>query len=80
MAYKYFLYSELQINEKNNILSRSAKEFVPGIVTVNGKRVKFTQLSDSPTMPRYIDTKIVAQGELEEMTVIEPSTCLKAKK
>jgi hypothetical protein len=80
MAYKYFLYSELQINEKNNILSRSGKEFVPGIVTVNGRRVKFTQLSDSPAMPRYIDTKIVAQGELEEMTVVNPTTCLKAKK
>ena len=80
MAYKYFLYSELQINEKNNILSRSAKEFVPGIVTVNGKRMKYTQLSNTPNMPRYIDAKIIAQGEIEEMTYIEPSTCLKAKK
>ena len=80
MAYKYFLYSELQINEKNNILSRSAKEFVPGVVTVNGKRVKFTQLSSTPDMPRYIDSKIVAQGETDEMTFVDPSTCLKAKK
>ncbi len=80
MAYKYFLYSEIQINEKNNILSKSAKEFVPGNVTVNGRRVKFTQISDSPNMPRYIDTKIVAQGEESEMTYVNPSTTIKAKK
>ena len=80
MAYKYFLYSEIQINEKNNILSKSAKEFVPGIVTVNGKRMKFSQLSDSPSMPRYIDAKVVAQGDEEEITFIKPTTTIKAKK
>jgi hypothetical protein len=42
--------------------------------------MKYTQLSNTPNMPRYIDAKIVAQGEVEEMTYIEPSTCLKAKK
>lgn len=80
MAYKYFLYSEVQINEKNSILSKSSKEFVPGTVTINGKRMKFSQLSDQPTMKRYIDTKIIAQGELEEMTYIMPTTTIRAKK
>ncbi len=80
MAYKYFLYSEIQINEKNEILAKSAKEFVPGIVTIGGRRVKFSQMSDTPKMPRYIDTKIVAQGELEEMTVVKPTTTIRSKK
>ena len=80
MAYKYFLYSELQISEKNNILSKSAKEFVPGSVAVGGTRMKFTQLSDTPTMPRYIDTRIVAEGEESEMTFTKPTTTIRAKK
>ena len=37
--------------------------FIPGTVVVNGVRKQFTQLSSSPTMPRFIDTKIVAEGE-----------------
>lgn len=80
MAYKYFLYSEIQINEKNEALSKSGKEFVPGIVTVGGKRAKFTQLSDTPNMDRYIDTKIVAKGELGEMTYVMPGSVIKARK
>ena len=44
MATMYFLYSDEQIAEKNNILSSTGKKFVPGTVVVNGKRTKFTQL------------------------------------
>lgn len=77
MAVKYFLYSDEQIAEKNAILGRSGKSFVPGTVTIGGRRVKFTQLSNSPTMERYIDTKIVASGELNTFTYINPSTSIK---
>ena len=58
MAVKYFLYSDEQIREKNLILARTGKTFVPGVITQNGKRVKFTQLSDKPTMQRFVDTRI----------------------
>lgn len=80
MGIKYFLYSELQIKEKNNILTKSSKEFVPGTVAVDGQRKKFTQLSDSPNMPRYIDTKIVASGDLASFTYNMPTTTLKSKR
>lgn len=80
MAFKYFLYSELQIKEKNNILAKSGKEFVPGTVVINGKRQKFTQLSDTAKMPRYIDTKVVASGEYNDFTVVKPSTIIKNKR
>lgn len=74
---KYFLYSDEQIKEKNNILGKSGKVFVPGTVVVNGKRVKFTQLSNTPTMPRFVDTKIIASGEVSLFTYIEPSAITK---
>ena len=80
MAVKYFLYSEEQIKEKNSILSKMSQEFVPGTVVVNGRRQKFTQLSDGPSMPRYIDTKIIASGELANFTWTKPSSIIKSKR
>lgn len=77
MAEKYFLYSEEQIDEKNKILARSGKTFVPGTVTVSGKRMQFTQLSDTPTISRFVDTKIIAKGELSKFTYILPTTITK---
>ena len=72
MAYKYFLYSQDQIQEKESVLNTSGKTFVPGTVVVNGVRKQFTQLSNSATMARFIDTKVVAQGELSTFTYTLP--------
>lgn len=76
MDTKYFLYSDEQIKEKNSILSKSGKKFVPGFVTVGGKRVNYTQLSDTANMKRYIDTKIVASGDLNNFSYTKPTTTL----
>ena len=77
MATMYFLYSDEQIAEKNNILSSTGKKFVPGTVVVNGKRTKFAQLSDTASISRFIGTKIVASGEVSDVTYQEPSTTIK---
>ena len=77
MAFKYFLYSDEQIKEKNEVMAKAGKYFIPGYVAINGNRVKFTQLSDSPTIPRFVDTKIVAKGELKDFTFTEPSFSIK---
>ena len=73
MAFKYFLYSDEQIAEKNKILSRFGKKFYPGVVSTNGSMKKFTQLSDKPDMPRFVDTRIVASGELSTMVYKAPT-------
>lgn len=70
----YFLYSREQFDEKNEILAKSNKEFVPGSVIVNGIRKEFTTLSSKPEIPRYIDTRIIAQGELKDFTYTKPKT------
>lgn len=77
MAIKYFLYSDEQIAEKNKILEKSGKCFVPGVVTKNGKRIKYTQLSDSADMSRYVDTKVIVSGELSTFTYTKPTSQLK---
>lgn len=76
-GYKYFLYSEEQIKEKNQALSKTGKVYEPGTVVVNGARKKFTQLSNTNNMPRYIDTKIVAEGEVSGIVYTMPKTSRK---
>lgn len=71
---KYFLYSDEQIDEKNKILSKASKEFEPGVVVVNGVKKRFTQLSSSPDMPRFVDTKVIASGELDNFVYTMPSS------
>ena len=70
---KYFLYSDMQIKEKDKILNNKGYRFIPGIVVVNGKRQQYTQISDTPTLDRFIDTKIVHQTEnLSDVTYTSP--------
>lgn len=74
----YFLYSKEQLNTKNETLSKIGKRFEPGVVVVNGKKQKFTQMSTNPgSMSRYVDTKIVAHGDTTRLTYTEPKTVLK---
>ena len=72
---KYFLYSEAQIEEKNKILANCGKRFVPGIISVQGKRCLFTQISDETEIPRFIDAKIIASVEnLNTVVYVAPTT------
>lgn len=70
----YFLYSEEQLKEKNNILNKQGKVFVPGTVYVGMSRISFTQLSDKDHIDRFIDTKIVAKGYKNQMKYDLPKT------
>jgi hypothetical protein len=77
MAYKYFLYSDEQIAEKNKILNPVGKEFIPGTVAVGGTKKKFTQISSSNNITRFVDCKIIAEGEESEMSFTEPTVITK---
>ena len=57
--YVYFLYSQQQFKEKNEILNRVGKKFVAGTVMINGTRKRFTELSKEKTLRRFIDTTII---------------------
>ena len=63
----YFLYSEEQVKERNKILEKQGKVFVPGTVYVGMSRLSFSQISEKDSIPRFIDTKVVAKGYENQM-------------
>ena len=71
---KYFLYSEEQLQERNSILIKQGKEFVPGTVYVGNARKQFTQIANTPTIERFIDTKVVAKGNINKTKYVMPKT------
>ena len=78
MAIKYFIYSQDQYNEKNTVLKARNKEFVPGIIVVDGTKKNFTALSLTPTLERFVDSKIIAQGDPDSFVYSMPKTVKRA--
>ena len=70
----YFLYSEEQVKERNKILDKQGKIYVPGTVYVGMSRIQFSQLSEKETIDRFIDTKVVAKGYKNQMKYELPKT------
>jgi len=74
MEDKYFLYSQDQLNEKNQILNKSNKKLIPGEVIVNGVKKNFTMISTTSVIPRFFDTVVVAKGNPSTFTYTMPKT------
>ena len=64
--YRYFLYSKTQHNMRTDVDKKLNKVFTPGKVLNRGRWVPFTEISISPKNS-YADTKIVAEGYIEDM-------------
>lgn len=64
--YRYFLYSKSQHNMRSEIDKKINKIFTPGKVLNKGRWVQFTEISTKPTNS-FADSKIVAEGYLEDM-------------
>lgn len=77
--YKYFLYSDSEYKEEKEILSKAGKEFKLGTVIVNGTRKNFTSISNNPTIGRYYDCKVVAEGYLDSFIYTMPAIVKKGK-
>ncbi len=76
----YFLYSEEQVKEKNKILEKQNKEFIPGTVYVGMSRLSFSQISEKDHIDRFIDTKIIAKGYKNQMKYEMPKTIKRGNK
>ncbi len=74
MGFVYFLYSDEQIEEKNKVLAGMSKTFQPGIISIGNVKKKFTQISSEPTIPRFVDTKVIASGEQSSFTYTLPQS------
>lgn len=73
----YFLYSDEHLKEQNSILNKVGKQFNPGTVVVNGKRKNFTIISETKTIARFIDIKIVAEGNIDDFVFTDVSITAK---
>jgi hypothetical protein len=66
-VYVYFLYSETQLKEREEIEKKMSRTFNVGTVVVNGRRKNFTEMSRKSSN-RYPDCKVVAEGLKSKMT------------
>lgn len=64
--YVYFLYSNIQRNEREKMEEKLSRKFIPGTVIVNGSEFEFTEISNS-NKNIYIDCKVVAEGIQSKM-------------
>lgn len=71
--YKYFLYSKTQHNMRIEVDKKINKVFTPGKVFNRGKWIFFTEISNNPTNS-YPDTKIVAEGDINNIKYQNPTS------
>ena len=71
--YRYFLYSKSQHTMRTEVDKKINKVFSPGKVFSKGRWVQYTEISLKPTNS-YADTKVVAEGYLEDMKYQNPSS------
>ena len=71
--YRYFLYSKSQHAMRTEVDRNINKVFSPGKVLSKGKWVMYTEISTKPSNS-YADTRIVAEGYLEDMKYQNPTS------
>lgn len=76
-GYRYFLSSAAYNADKDAAEKKFGKQFVPGTVISNGSRKEFSFISTTANNSLYSDTKIVAEGRIEEMKYTNPSSVLR---
>lgn len=75
--YAYFLYSQKQVDDKNELYDRMNKKFVLGTVIFNGKKKEYSSMSDKPELPRYADVRVVAEGDTDKLVYTAPRSAQK---
>ena len=73
-GYKYFLYSYEYLKSRNIIEEKVGKTFVCGTVIVDGSLKEFNIISDTPTINRYPDARIIVEGDIENIKYTDIST------
>ena len=68
---KYFVYSEMQIDEEKEVCARTGRIFQCGLVTNGHSLVQYSKIigkNDLDAMiTRYPDTRIIVVGKLDNM-------------
>lgn len=66
--YRYFLFSQSQYKLRSEAELSLGKTYIPGKVRSRGRWQDFTEISPTPSNSKYADSKIVAEGYLEDIT------------
>lgn len=71
-----FVYSEIQMDEENNIASKTGKKYTPGRVFTGATSKEYTKLIRADQLSfmklQYPDTKIIDQGMISAFKYTEP--------
>ena len=76
-SYKFFLYSQQQVNDQNARLDKMNRVVKLGTVISGGKKLEFSALSDKPELPRYADVRIIAEGDISNFVYTMPTSIQK---
>ena len=68
MSLKYFMFSTEQFNHIKNTEQAFGHNYTPGKVLSKGNFKRYTEILDDPKNSRYSDAKVVASGDIEQMT------------
>lgn len=66
-TYVYFLYSETQKKEREEIEKKMSRTFNVGTVVINGRKKSFTEMAKKSSN-RYPDCKVIAEGYKSKIT------------
>ncbi len=72
--YRYFLFSQQFIADKNKVYDKINKTMVLGSVIYNGSRREYCALSATPTLHNYTDARVVAEGDITKISHTQPTT------
>ena len=72
--YRYFHFSLDQLKERRETFDKLNKEYIPGTVVYNGKVHEFTNVGPNRVLQRFSDARLVAEGNLKEMTYTDYQT------
>lgn len=76
-SYKYFLYSRQQVNDQNTRLDKLNRIVKLGVVISGGRRLEFSALSDKPSIGKYSDVRIIAEGNPDDFVYTMPTSIQK---
>lgn len=68
--YRYFIFSQKQYQERSDAEEKLGRRYIPGKVMVHGLYKDFTEISTSPSNPRYADGKLLAEGYLDQIKYV----------
>lgn len=75
--YAYFLYSQQQVDDKNELLDKMNRKLQLGTVIYNGKKREYSSMNDKPELPRYADVRIIAEGDTDKLVYTPPRSVQK---